>query len=222
MRILCRNESGHWEGRFKKTRINSLVSVFMVLSWKKKGSTHHSPGKQILGRAACSILAIPVGVLQEEIYPAWEERALFRLQCYSWERLQRRNLLQPWVGAGGVLRLDFSRLWLNRWEAAMLHLRLWVWSAVPAFGVQLRTAWGHWAPWEGSEGGPEGSRVCWRGLSGSVCFFCLRVYGWVFPPGLPCREAGGRTSRKFQEAESRPWAWQSCGEPGRCSSVSSP
>ena len=41
----------------------------------------------------------------------------------------------------------------------------------PAFGVQLRTAWGHWAPWEGSEGGPEGSHVCWRGSLVRFAFF---------------------------------------------------
>lgn len=75
----------------------------------------------------------------------------------------------------------------------------------------------------GGLGGRAGGLTCMlEVLPGSVWFFCLRVCGWVFPPGLPCRQAGGRTSGKFQEAESRAWAWQSCGKPGRCSSVPSP
>lgn len=49
----------------------------------------------------------------------------------------------------------------------------------------------------GGLGGRAGGLTCMlEGLPGSVCFFCLRVCGWVFPPGLPCRE--GRR-KNFQE-----------------------
>lgn len=52
-----------------------------------------------------------------------------------------------------------------------------MWSAVPevcspqlqSAGIQLRTAWGHWAPW-------EGSNACWRG---TLVWFVFFVRGCV-------------------------------------------
>lgn len=186
----------------------------MALLWKKKKKLDPSQA-----RKACSG--------QEDLLSPCNpscgspgEQALFRLQCYRWELPQRRNLLQPW---GKVLRLDFSRLWLNRWEAAMLHWRDLSVVCCPRLLKPAEDRPGEAGlPGEGSEGWPDLSYARWQGVTAFVCVFRLGVRGWVFPPGLPCR--GGRKnfcSGKFQGTESGAWARRSCRRAGHRSPVPS-
>lgn len=206
-----------------------MVSLCLWFSsWKRRGLSHHRPGKRIhKGRTSCSVLAVPVVVCRDINIPP-EKSGLCSNYSVIFTRNDTKGLKSPaaWAGCRGRksrgLRLGLSlQLKQMRSSQAALLGGCECGLGVAGSAVLPRLQSAGIQDSLGTLGSWGSSRARWRGTLGFWSCVFVPEGVWleqVFLPQLTCREAGARTSGKFQEAEPGAWAWQSCRKTGRRSS----